>query len=472
MAEAEDVLGIMIFAVVLILVAAVMFFAQRYKRCPPDQIMVIYGRTERTADGRPKPSKTLHGGASLVWPLIQDYAYISLKPMTINIDLRGALSLQNIRINVPSTFTIGVSTEPSIMANAAERLLGFRVEDIEEMAKEIIFGQLRLTVATLTIEQINQDRDSFLELIQKNVGQEMRKVGLYLINVNIADITDESDYIESIGKKAASTAVEQARVDVANAERDGAIGKAEADRTREIQVAQNNAEAEKGRKAAQADQRVYVEQQEAMAVGGENAAQAEIAKANADLAEAEASAKQRADVATAQAEAEIAKAKYEEEEQTLRASEIARETIAKQQVEIAAEAEAERQRRIARGEADAILAKYEAEAEGVKQVLEAKAQGYSNLVTSASGDPKAAATLLMVEKIEAMVSAQTEAIRNLKIDKITVWDSGNDKDGNSATSNFVSSLVQSLPPIHDVAKMSGVELPDYLGSMTEESDES
>ena len=472
MAEAEDVLGIMIFAVVLILVAAVMFFAQRYKRCPPDQIMVIYGRTERTADGRPKPSKTLHGGASLVWPLIQDYAYISLKPMTINIDLRGALSLQNIRINVPSTFTIGVSTEPSIMANAAERLLGFRVEDIEEMAKEIIFGQLRLTVATLTIEQINQDRDSFLELIQKNVGQEMRKVGLYLINVNIADITDESDYIESIGKKAASTAVEQARVDVANAERDGAIGKAEADRTREIQVAQNNAEAEKGRKAAQADQRVYVEQQEAMAVGGENAAQAEIARANADLAEAEASAKQRADVATAQAEAEIAKAKYDEEEQSLRASEIARETVAKQQVEIAAEAEAERQRRIARGEADAILAKYEAEAEGVKQVLEAKAQGYSNLVSSASGDPKAAATLLMVEKIEDMVSAQTEAIRNLKIDKITVWDSGNDKEGNSATSNFVSSLVQSLPPIHDVAKMSGVELPDYLGSMTEESDES
>ena len=472
MVEAEGILTIMIFAVVLILVAAVMFFAQRYKRCPPDQIMVIYGRTERTADGRPKPSKTLHGGAALVWPLIQDYAYISLKPMTINIDLRGALSLQNIRINVPSTFTIGVSTEPTIMANAAERLLGFKVEDIEEMAKEIIFGQLRLTVATLTIEQINQDRDSFLELIQKNVGQEMRKVGLYLINVNIADITHNADYIESIGKKAASTAVEQARVDVANAERDGAIGKAEADRTKDIQVAKNTAEAEKGRKEAEADQRVYVEQQEALAVGGENAAQAEIARANADLAEAEASAKQRADVATAQSEAAIAMATYDEEEQKLRASEIARETVAKQQVEIAAEAEAERQRRIARGEADAILAKYNAEAEGIQNVLESKAKGYSSLVSSASGDPKAAATLLMVEKIEAMVNAQTEAIRNLKIDKITVWDSGNNADGNSATSNFVSSLVQSLPPIHDVAKMSGVELPDYLGSMTDETNES
>ena len=472
MAEASQILTIMIFATVLVLVAAVMFFAQRYKRCPPDQIMVIYGRTEKTAEGRPKPSKTLHGGAALVWPLIQDYAYISLKPMTINIDLKGALSLQNIRINVPSTFTIGVSTEPSIMANAAERLLGFRIEDIEEMAKEIIFGQLRLTVATLTIEQINQDRDAFLELIQKNVGAEMRKVGLYLINVNIADITDESDYIDSIGKKAAATAVEQARVDVANAERDGAIGAAKADRAREIEVAENQAEAEKGRKAAEADQRVFVEQQEALAVSGENAAQAEIAQVNADLSEAEASAKQRADIATANAEAAIQRAVYSEEEERLKASEIVKENIVKQQVEIAADAEAERQRRVARGEADAILAKYEAEAEGIQKVLDAKAQGYNNLVSSASGDPKAAATLLMVEKIEAMVSAQVEAIRNLKIDKITVWDSGNSPDGSSATSNFVSSLVQSLPPIHDVAKMSGVELPDYLGSMTDENEDS
>jgi len=467
MVEAEGILTIMIFAVVLILVAAVMFFAQRYKRCPPDQIMVIYGRTERTADGRPKPSKTLHGGAALVWPLIQDYAYISLKPMTINIDLRGALSLQNIRINVPSTFTIGVSTEPTIMANAAERLLGFKVEDIEEMAKEIIFGQLRLTVATLTIEQINQDRDSFLELIQKNVGQEMRKVGLYLINVNIVDITDESNYIESIGKKAASEAVERARVDVANAERDGAVGSAEADRAREIQVAENMAQAEKGKKAAEADQRVFVNEQEAIAVEGENSSQAQIAKVNADLAEAEALAKQRAEIAKAQAEAEIQKSKYVEEEERLRASDIVRENIQKQQIEIAAEAEAERQRRIASGQADAVLMQYEAEATGVQKVLQAKANGYASLVKSTGGDAKAAATLLMVEKIEEMVSAQVEAVKNLKIDSITVWDGGGSTDG-SATSDFISSLVRSLPPLHDVARNAGVDLPEFLGTMNNE----
>ena len=458
-------LSILTFVTILLLVAVVIFFAQRYKRCPPDKIMVIYGRTAGS-----EASKVIHGGATLVWPLIQDYSYISLTPMTINIDMRNALSQQNIRINVPSTFTIGVSTDPRIMSSAAERLLELDLDQVEEMAKEIIFGQLRLTVATLTIEQINQDRDAFLDLIRTNVDAELNKVGLYLINVNIVDITDESNYIESIGKKAASEAVERARVDVANAERDGAVGSAEADRAREIQVAENMAQAEKGKKAAEADQRVYVNEQEAIAVEGENSSQAQIAIVNADLAEAEALAKQRAEIAKAQAEAEIQKSKYIEEEERLRASEIVRENIQKQQIEIAAEAEAERQRRIAAGQADAILLKYEAEAAGVQKVLEAKAAGYAGLVTSSGGDAKAAATLLMVEKIEGMVAAQIEAVKNLKIDSITVWDGGGSADG-SATSDFISSLVRSLPPLHDVARNVGVDLPEYLGTMTDKDNQ-
>ena len=465
MADGSSPFGtIMIFAIVLVLVAMTIFFAQRYKRCPPDKIMVVYGRT---SGGR--ASRTIHGGATLVWPLIQDYSFLSLTPITINIDLRNALSMQNIRINVPSTFTVGISTEKAIMANAAERLLQLSPQQIEEMAKEIIFGQLRLTVASLTIEQINQDRDTFLEMTRTNVDTELQKIGIYLINVNLVDITDESDYIESIGKKAASTAVENARIDVANAERDGAVGAAKANRVREIEVANNLAEAEKGRKTAEADQRVYVGNQEALAVSGENAATAIVKNSDADLAEIEAAAKQRAAVAAAEAEAAIQRAIYKEEEARLQASEIVREEIQKQQIEISAEAEAERLRRIARGDADAILARYEAEAAGIQKVLDAKASGYAGLVQSAGGDTKAAATLLMVEKIENMVAAQVEAIRNMKIDKVTVWDGGSNADGTSATSNFVSSLVQSLPPIHDVAKMAGVDLPDYLGTLSEEN---
>ena len=447
----------------LIFAFGIILLVTRYKRCASDEILVVYGRV-----GGGKASRCIHGGATLVWPLIQDWKKLSLIPMTINIPLTNALSQENIRINVPSTFTVGISTDPLIMNNAAERLLHLQPNQIESMASEIIFGQLRLTVASLTIRQINADRDRFFELIRENVGHELNKLGLNLINVNITDITDDSDFIESIGQKAAAGAVNAAKADVAAANRDGDIGQAEANRTRDIQVAENQAAAEIGKKGADASQRKEVAALEANAIEGENSSRANIAEYNATLAEKEAEAMQRAEVARRTAEIEVQKAQYMLEQERLKAEEIVREEIAKTQIEIAAEAEAERQRRVASGEADAVLARYRAEAEGVQAVLEAKAAGYSSLVASAGGDAKAAATLLMVEKIEEIVARQVEAISNLQIDKITVWDSAGGGSGEGSTANFVSSLIHSLPPVHDVAKMAGVDLPDYLGSMKEE----
>ena len=156
-AAALGTLGV--FLLIAAVAGVVILYAFRYKIAPSDKILVIYGSGPGL---KGKTADTVHGGGRLVIPLIQHYAYLDLKPLTIIIDLRHALSMQNIRINVPSTFTIGVSTEPQIMTNAAERLLGLTPQAIEDMAKEIIFGQLRLTVASLTIEQINQDREAFL----------------------------------------------------------------------------------------------------------------------------------------------------------------------------------------------------------------------------------------------------------------------------------------------------------------------
>ena len=448
-------------AFVFVVFFVVVFLASRYKRCPSDRILVVFGKV-----GEGQSARCVHGGGTLVWPLIQDCAFISLTPLTINIPLKNALSLQNIRIDVPSTFTVGISTDSAIMTNAAERLLGLRSPQIEEMAKEIIFGQLRLTVASLTIEQINQDRESFLESVRKNVEPELNKIGLYLINVNITDITDESDYIESIGKKAASEAINQAKVDVAEQNKLGAIGESEAGREQTIRVAENVAQADKGKKHAEADRRIYVHAQEADAVKGENEAKANIADYNAELAVKQAGADQLGEVAKREAAVEIQKAQALAEAERLNAEEVVREEIDKRKVEIAAEAQAERSRREAKGEADAVLLRYEAEAKGVRQVLESKAAGYQSLVTSCNGDAKAAATLLMVEKLEDIVSRQVEAIKNLKIDKITVWDSAGGRDG-SSTANFISHLIRSLPPLHDVAEMAGVELPEYLGRMAE-----
>ncbi len=456
------VLGIGVLVVFLVIVFfTLLYLASRYKRCPSDKILVIYGKVEK---GR--SSRCMHGGGAMVWPLIQAHEYMSLTPMTINIPLQGALSLQNIRINVPSTFTVGISTQPEIMMNAAERLLGLAPVHIEDMAKEIIFGQLRLTVASLTIEQINQDRESFLESVRKNVEPELNKIGLYLINVNITDITDESTYIESIGKKAASEAINQAKVDVSVQDKLGAIGESEANREKEIRVAENMAQAVKGRKKAEADQRIYVQGQEAEAVGGENTAKADIAKSNAELAVKEATAKQLAEVARRQAEAEIQKAQYLTEQERLRAAEVARQEVDKLKMEIAAEAQAERIRREAKGEADGILLRYQAEAEGLQRLLNSKADGYKKLVDSCNGDIEAASRLLLIEKMEELVARQVEAIQNLKIDKITVWDSGG--SNGSTTANFLSGLVQSIPPLQDLSSMVGLELPEFLGKMIQE----
>ena len=379
----------------------------------------------------------------------------------------NALSFQNIRINVPSTFTVGVSTDPAVMVNAAERLLGLRADAIEGMAKEIIFGQLRLTVASLTIEQINQDRESFLAEIRKNVEPELNKIGLNLINVNITDITDESTYIESIGKKAAAEAINKAKVDVAKEQKLGAIGEAENNRDMVVSVRQNAAEAEMGKKKAEASQRVFVAEQEAAAVDGENSSKAQIAESNSKLAVRTAEAMRVAEVANRAAEAAIQKAQYDVEIQRLAAAEIAKKETDRRQIQIAAEAEADRLRTVAKGEADGVLLKYQAEAEGQRTLLAGKAAGYRELVESTGGNAQAAATLLMIEKLEDIVARQAQAISNLKIDKVTVWDSAGGDGKGSSTANFVSSLVKSLPPLQDVASMAGVELPAYLGKVKE-----
>ena len=173
------------------------FFFSRYQKCPSDRILVVYGRT-----GGGVSSKCLHGGATFIWPVIQAFEYLDLTPIPIDIPLEGALTKQNIRVNTPSTFTVGISTDPSVMSNAAERLLGLQLAQVRDLARDIIFGQMRVVIATMDIEAINADRDQLIERISDGVEGELRKVGLRLINVNIQDITDESGYLDALGKEA------------------------------------------------------------------------------------------------------------------------------------------------------------------------------------------------------------------------------------------------------------------------------
>ncbi len=474
-------MGIVVIGVLaaLALLILLLSWVNWYRKCPSDRIMVIYGKT-----GGNQPAKCIHGGAKFVWPVIQDYGYISLRPMQIEVNLGNALCKQNIRINVPSVFTVGVSTQPEIMGNAAERLFGQTPDAIAELSKDIIFGQLRLVIASMTIEEINADRETFLRAVEDNVAEELKKIGLELLNVNITDITDESGYIEAIGKRAAAEAINRAKIDVAEETRKGSIGAAEADKQQRIAVSKAEAEAAAGEANAERDRRVAVKQADAAATQGENVAAIEIAKSNAMRAEQEAEAYRQAEAARKVADAQIEKAKFEAEAdaqisrarmetERQKADTIVQAEIDRQQIEIAAEAEAEKRRREARGEADAIFAKLEAEARGNFEILNSKANGYKAIIAACNADADAAGKMLLIEKLQEIVALQTEAIKNIKIDKVTVWDSGAaGAGGKSSTAGFLSGLVQSLPPLQDVANMAGVELPEYLGKIKAEEEKS
>ena len=455
----QPIIGLVV-SFVTIFIVAILFVINRYKRCPSNKIIVVFGKVAGN-----KTAKCVHGGGVFVLPLIQDFSVLSLEPMTIDIDLKGALSKKNIRVAVPSTFTIGISTDERIMINAAERILGIGKDMLINQASDIILGQLRLVIATLSIEEINQDREKFLDQINSNVNTELNKIGLEVINVNVRDITDESGYIEAIGKKAAAEAINEAKIEVAQQDKLGTVGEAEANREKEISVAQQLAQTQVGKAEANKKQRIQVAAFEAQSVEGENTSKAEIAEYNAKLAVKQAEALRQGEVAKAEAARDILIAQKEQEVAKLQKEELAKQEVEKAKIQVEADAEAERQRRIASGQADAIKAKYFAEAEGVQAVLEAKAKGYEKLVSLNPNKPELATSFLMIEKIEKIVEKQVEAIKNIKFDKVTVWDSGNSKDGTGTTANFLKSLIKSLPALHDLAEQAGIELPKYLGKV-------
>ena len=398
---------------VVIVFALLMGILSRYRKCPSDKILVIYGKVGSDKNGQARSAKCVHGGAAFIMPIIQSYQFMDLTPISINVDLKNALSKQNIRVDVPSRFTVGISTEPGIMQNAAERLLGLRMNEIQELAKDIIFGQLRLVVATMEIEEINNDRDKFLVAVSNNVEIELKKIGLRLINVNVTDINDESGYIEALGKEAAAKAINDAKKSVAEKDRDGEIGQANAQRDQRIQVAAANALAIKGEN----ESKIEVAQSEAL----RREKEAESMRL-ATAAEAVQAAKAKEEAYIAQQQAEQTRAALETA--TQQADVIVKAKIAKEQAEIEAEAKAEVARRTAKGEADALFAKMEAQARGAQEILVKQADGMRELVNAAGGNADSAIKLILANNMEELMKIQVEAIKNIKIDKVTVWDGG------------------------------------------------
>ena len=417
-----------------VVVAIVMLAAiiNRYRRCPSDKILVVYGTT-----GNRGSAKCVHGGGTFVWPIIQDYAYLSLTPISIDANLTNALSKQNIRVDIPCRFTVGISTDPDCMTAAAERLLGQTAAQIQELARDILFGQLRLVIATMSIEELNSDRDKFLDAISSNVEVELKKIGLRLINVNVTDINDESGYIEALGQEAAAKAINEAKVRVAEQEKIGEIGKADAMRETRIRTAEANAQA----------------------VKGENDAKVAIANSDAERRQAEAEAQRKATAAEKVAQAKALEEAYSAEKEAEMAR--AERERATQAANVLVSQEIEKKRKIIEAEAEA--EKVRVNARGLFEILSRQANGYEKMVAAAGGDATKAYMLLLLEKLPELVKTQVDAIKGINIDHVTVWDNGvGNADGKSSTAGFLSGLMKSVPPLNELFEQAGLSLPEYL----------
>src|SRR3954470_15714879 len=504
---------------ILIVAAAVGVFLvvyllliNRFKRCPSNRVLVIYGKV-----GGGNTARCIHGGAAFVVPLIQDYDWLTLEPMQIEIPLKDALSIENIRVSVPSVFTVAVGTEPAIMQNAAIRLLGLAPQQIIKQSQDIIFGQLRQVIASMRIEDINRDRESFLQSIQHSLEPELRKVGLVLINVNITDINDESGYIEAIGQKAASTAVQQARRDVAEQEKLGDIRVAEAQRDKMVSVATANKLREIGTRSAAQEQaikvatlekeqkigeqtaafereaqlkdaeremRIRIAEANAKAIAGEAKSQAEVVATQAQLQVKQAESYQIGETRKREAEAAVQEAQHralakaylaeaERIEAERRAALEAPAKAEKARAIVDAEAASQKRRIEAEGEASAIYAKLAAEAKGNYEILKAKGDGLREII-SAAGGASQAFQLLMLEHLDKLAETSAKAISNIKFDKVVVWENGgggNGANGNGqgSVSNFLQSMSRTLPPMMQVMKdIGGVEVPDYLVKLNQD----
>jgi flotillin len=500
-------LGIMAGTVVVLFLSFTMLLVSRYKRCPSNRVLVIYGKV-----GGGNTSRCIHGGAAFILPMIQDHAFLNLEPMQIEVPLKGALSSENIRVNVPSVFTVAIGTDHEVMQNAAIRLLGLSTPEILKQAEHIIFGQLRQVIASMRIEDINRHREQFLQNIQSSLEPELKKIGLVLINVNITDVTDESGYIQAIGRKAASQAVQQALVDVAQQEKLGAIGVADAHRENAIQVANasklrdigtREATREQAVRLAQLDKeqkigeqtaafereaqvkdaeramRIALADANAQAVAGEAEAQARVVGAQATLQVKQAEAYQLGETRKREAEAAVqeaqnralaraALAQVERVEAERRAAVEAPARADKAKVIVDAEAAAEKTRIEAEGQARAIFAQLEAEARGQYEILAKKGEGLRRII-DACGGAQPAFQMLMLEHLDKMVEASARAISNIKFDKVVVWENGGHNGTGSSTSSFLHNLARTMPPMMQVLKdIGGVELPETLARFTQD----
>jgi flotillin len=357
-----------------------------YYICQPSEILIFAGTKTQRSDGKEEGYRLVKGGSSIRIPMLEEAFRMDLTNMIIELKVANAYSKGGIPLTVEGVANIKIAGEEPTIHNAIERLLGKSRKDIEQLAKETLEGNLRGVLASLTPEQVNEDKIAFAKSLLEEAEDDLEKLGLVLDNLQIQNISDEVKYLNSIGRKQQAELLRDARIAEAQAKAESTIKESENKRITSLRQ-----------------------------IGRD----LEIAKAEAEKRIRDAMTKREALVAEAEAQvvAEIAKSEAEVAVQTERIKQVKQQL----QADVVAPAEAQCKQAIAKAKGDAasIIEDGKAQAEGTQRLAES---------WQAAGDN--AKEIFLFQKLETLMKMMAASVQEIEVDSVTVV---NGKDGNTAT---------------------------------------
>lgn len=423
------IIVIIAIAALVLFVALPLIYVRNYVKVPPNEVAVFTGR------GQPK---VVRGGARFKMPGIERVDIMSLEPFNVNINLQNALSNNGVPVNVEAVGLVRIGSNDEAVQTAVQRFLTSDLSELQRQINEILAGSLRGITATMTVEDLNSNRDSLARSVVEEAGGDLARIGMEVDVLKIAGISDRNGYLESLGQRR-----------IAEVRRDATVGTAEAERDAQIQSAQARqagaiAQAEADTAIATATQKRDVELARLRA-------QTEAENAQADQAGPLAQARAEKDVGIAREQAEAARVQARTEVEQRRTE----QAQAALQADVIAPAEARRQADIAIAEgarqAAILKAQSDAEADGKKEVAAAL-----NAYT-----PEAARLLTLPDILNSVVQATEAASKPIgEIENLSII--GGAGDTQDALGTLFGVSPQAVAKVIESLRVSGIDVPDLL----------
>src|SRR5579863_7040188 len=397
---------VIVILVVLALFVAIALFSRNYLKVPPNAVAVLSGRKRTTADGKTVGYRVVNGGATFRFPLLEQVDYLSLNVFTIPLEIKRAYTLKGVPISVKAVANVKIKSDDTSLRAAAERFLGMPSDQIQKVIFQTLEGHLRAILGTLTVEEVNSDRQSFAQKLTSEAAQDLERMGIGVDVLTVQEISDEEGYLDALGKKR-----------TAEVKRDGTIGEAEATRDSKIKSAEAMQQGERAK--FDADANIAGAQRDFQIKQAQFLAEVETQKATAAQAGPLSEAKARQQVVVEEVRVEKMRTQEQisvQEQEVQRKQKDLEATVIKP-------AEAERQAAIleAEGTKSAQIALAEAQQEKLKQEGLGRAAA-----VEAEGRAEAAKVeaigLAQARAIEAQGVAEAQAI----LKKAEAWKQFND----------------------------------------------